>query len=80
MVLNTTIFPITGKKHNKSSVSDADREIPTSGQRKVTGNPVNRHYPFSVGLGFLGLYCGSMKDSIDPGMISYLLLEVTMPV
>ena len=60
-------FPIIGKKNNQSSVSDADREIPTLGSTDNTGNSVNlvsRHYPFTLGLESLGLHRGPMIDSI----------------
>ena len=35
------IFPIIGKKNNQSSVSDADREIPTLRLMDSAGNSVN---------------------------------------
>ena len=41
-VIKTTIFPIIGiKKNNKSSVSDADQEIPTLGSMDDAGNSSN---------------------------------------
>ena len=35
------IFPVIGKKNNQTSVSDADREIPTLGSMDSAGNLVN---------------------------------------
>ena len=37
----TLSLPIRGKKNNQSSVSDADREIPTLGSTDNAGNSVN---------------------------------------
>ena len=38
--LKASTFPITGKKSNQSSVSDADREFPTLGSTDNAGNSV----------------------------------------
>ena len=56
-----------GKKNNQSSVSDADREIPTLGLMGNAGNWVNLisgiiHLPTE--LGFLYLHQRLMVDSI----------------
>ena len=52
-------YSIVGKKNNQSSVSDADREIPTLESTDNVRNSVNLvfciiHFP--VGLGFLCLH------------------------
>ena len=62
-------FPIQeiGKKNNQSSISDADREMPTLGSTDNAGNSVNLVsgvIRFSLGLGFLGLHRRPMTDSI----------------
>ena len=56
-------FDVIGKKNNQTFVSDADREILTLGS---TDNAKLRfrHYPFTLGFGFLGLHRRSMLDSI----------------
>ena len=56
ILFQTSIFPIIGKKNNQSSVSDADREIPTIKSTDNAGNSIYRLYPFTLGLGFLGLH------------------------
>ena len=63
------IFNVTHKKNNQSLVSDADREIPTLGSTDNAGNNGKTryprlHFPFIVGLGFLGLHRRPMIDSI----------------
>ena len=63
----TSVFRIIGKKNNVSSVSDANREIPTLGSTDNAGNEVKprfRHYPFTFELGFLGLHRRPMIDSL----------------
>ena len=52
ILLKASIFPEIGKKNNQSSVSVADRKTRF------------RHYPFTLGLGFLGLHRRPMIDSI----------------
>ena len=51
-----TIFNVIGKKNNQTPVSDVNREIP---------KPRFRHYPLTLGLGFLGLHRRTMTDSIS---------------
>ena len=61
------IFQRIGKKNNQSSVSDADRKIPTLWLTDDAGNSVEpcfRHHPFTLGLGFLGLHRKQMTDFI----------------
>ena len=41
IIFKTLIFQRIGKKNNQSSVSDADREIPTLGSTDNAGNSVN---------------------------------------
>ena len=41
ILFKTSIFPVIGKKNNQSSVSDADREIPTFGSTDNAKNLVN---------------------------------------
>ena len=50
-----TFFNVIGKKNNQTSISDADREIPTLGLKDNAGNEV-QHYPLTLGLGFLDLH------------------------
>ena len=68
VLFKTSIFQRKGKKNNHSSVSDADREIPTLRSTNNAGNSVNLvsvyRYLFTVGLGFLGLHRRTMTDSI----------------
>ena len=52
ILFKTSIFPVIGKKNNQSSVSDADREIPTLGSTDNAKNLVNLvsgfvHFPLS---------------------------------
>ena len=54
---------VIGKKNNLTSVSDADREIPTLGSTDNAGNAVN--YSFTLGLGFLCLHRRPMTDSFS---------------
>ena len=63
------MFNVIGKKNNQTSVSDADREIPTLGSTDNAGNsgePSFWHCPLTLGLGFLGLHRKPMIDSIYP--------------
>ena len=63
------IFNVKGKKNNQTSVSNADLEIPTLGSTDNAGNEVKprfRHYPFTLGLVFLGLHRRQVLDSICP--------------
>ena len=48
-------FNDIGKNNNQTSVTDADRKIPTLESTDNAGNEVNRHYPLAFGLGFLKL-------------------------
>ena len=76
ILFKTSIFPIKGKKNNQSSVSDADQEIPSLGSMDNAGNsdnpiqsifrPRSQHFPFTLGMGFLGLHRRLMIDSIYP--------------
>ena len=54
-------FNVRGKKNNQTSVSDADREIPTLGSTDYF-----RHYLFTLGLEYICLNRRSMLDSICP--------------
>ena len=52
-------FNVIGKKNNQTSVSDADRQIPTLGSTDNAGNSVSLvsgfwYYPFTFGLGVFG--------------------------
>ena len=52
-------FNVIGKKNNQTSVSDADRQIPTLGSTDNAGNSVNFvsgfwYYPFTFGFGVFG--------------------------
>ena len=62
ILFKTSIFHRIGKKNKQSSVSDADREIPTLGSTDNAGNLVN--HSFTLGLGFLCLHRRPMIDSI----------------
>ena len=67
IIFKTSIFQRVGKKNNQSSVSDADREIPTRGSTDNAGNSVNfvsGITPFTHGLGFLDLPRGPMSGSV----------------
>ena len=69
ILFKTSIFQRKGKKNNQSSVSDADREIPTLGSTNNAGNSVNprfQHCPSTLGLGFLGLHQRPMIESMYP--------------
>ena len=60
----TWLFTVIGKKNYQPSVSDADREISTLVSTDTAGKPRFRHYPFNLGLGFLGLHRRPMTESI----------------
>ena len=69
------MFNVKDKKNNQTSVSDTDREIPT------LGKPCFRHYPCSLGLGFLGLHRGPIANnrfylSINQMMVSLDILSL----
>ena len=52
-------FNVIDKKNNQTSVSDADRQIPILGPTDNAINSVNLVsgiFPFTLGLGFLGLH------------------------
>ena len=77
-----------GKENNQTSVSDADREIPTIGSKDNAGNEVKTSFPalsITLGLGFISLHRGPIIDSIflahwseralkpkRPGVTSYI--------
>ena len=50
------IFIVIGKKNNKTSASDADREIPKLRSTDNAGDSVNLVSGIIRGLGFLGLH------------------------
>ena len=50
------------KKNNQTSVLDADREVPALGSTEMSETSF-RYYPFTLGLGFLGLHRRPMIDS-----------------
>ena len=56
------IFNVIGKKNNQTSVSDADREIPTLGSMDDAKNSVSLVFTFR--LGFLCLHRRPMRDPI----------------
>ena len=58
------IFPIIGKKNNQSSVSDADREIPTLGSTDNAGNSINLVSGISVYPRFVISQSTSETDDI----------------
>ena len=60
------IFNIIGKKNDQTSVSDAGREIPSLGSTDIRKLciPRFRHYPLTLGLGFLCLHQRPMIDYI----------------
>ena len=57
---------VIDKRNNQILVSNADREIPTL-ESTENGNPLFRHYPFTLGLGFHCLNWKPMLDSFCPG-------------
>ena len=59
MIFNN--FNVIGKKYVQTSVSDANRE---NSNPRVNGKARFRHYPFTLGLGFLCLHQRPMLDSI----------------
>ena len=54
-------FNAMGKKTNKTSLSDAERDVLTL---RSTGNAGNEVKPFTFGLGFLCLHRRPMIDSV----------------
>ena len=67
-----------GKKNNQTSVSDADREIPTFGSRDNAQNSVKPHfwhYLFTLRLGFLSLHRRLMIDSTSQQNFVHLYEE-----
>ena len=61
-------IPVVGKKIiNHRSPVQTEKFLP-SGQRKMLelGKPRSRHFPFTLGLGFLCLHQRPMTDSIWP--------------
>ena len=61
---------VIGKTNNQTSISDADRKIETLPSTHNDANSVDlisRHYPFTLGLKFLGLHWRPMVHSFIHG-------------